>query len=59
MTKTRLPDHVFQRDPNVPLDHHGEPFCTCGAPRKHAAHKPAETSPEARALDARRIGEQP
>lgn len=57
MTKTRLLDHVFQRDPNVPPDHHDEPFCTCGAPRKHAAHRPDPTSPERAALEARLLGE--
>lgn len=59
MTKTKLRTHVFEHDATVPPDHEGRRFCRCGAREDHERHDVPQTSPEARAEEQRRIGEQP
>ncbi len=49
--------HVFQPDPDNGPDHRGAYRCHCGLPEQHVAHRVPETHPDARLVDARRIGE--
>lgn len=57
VVKTQLHKHPFDRDWDVPADHLGRPYCSCGARRDHERHTLPEMTAEQRARDAAVLGE--